>query len=105
MDSDGEPPWHVRLAREMNANREELREFLARNEIAPIDTEEFIASAILSVPPERWSASTKLFALLKQAMKEWLRSHRAWFFPPSQPGMQTRSEKQERVKTKRRGAG
>lgn len=41
MDSDGEPPWHVRLAREMNANREELREFLVRNGVAPIDTEEF----------------------------------------------------------------
>jgi len=26
MDSGG-PPWHARLAREMNANREELRSF------------------------------------------------------------------------------
>ena len=88
MDSDAETPWHMRLAREMNANREELREFLSRAGIFPIDAEEFIASAILSVTPERWSTSTKLFALLKQAMREWLRSHR-----------------EERTKTKRKGSG
>jgi hypothetical protein len=91
MGSDAETPWHARLAREMNANREELREFLVRNGIAPIDAEELIAGAILSVPPERWIASTQLFGLLKQAMKDWIRSHRAWFTPPSPPGKRTRS--------------
>jgi hypothetical protein len=87
----------------MNANREELREFLARNGIAPIDAEEFLASAILSVPPERWSASTQLYGFLKQAMKEWLRSHGAWFTTPSPPGKRTRSGRQKRAR--KNGAG
>ena len=52
------------------------------------------------------TSRSQLFALLKQAMKDWLRSHRTWFTPPSAPGTQTKSGKQpERAKTKRRGAG
>jgi hypothetical protein len=90
MGCDSELPWNQRLVRVMRANREELKDILSSAGILPIDAEEFVADAILSVSAEKWSASTDLVGLLRQTLKKRVRSHGKLFTQRSPPGKQTK---------------